>query len=625
MSSSRMEEPNLTLMKLKLGKAFFDNVVISKNPSRRVHTPLRGWGARLTLFYLLLIGAFFILCMRLFHLTIVQGKENRVLSENNRIKEVVIHAPRGILYDRMRKSLVENAVGARIVGPCEENCRPRLVSEAELTRSDELLHSVFWERDFLRTYLYPFEFSHVIGHLGEVSREEIGSPSYIYQSYLTGDRIGRMGLESAFEKHLRGSDGKELIEVDAQGKKMRSLGKVDPIPGKDLYLSLDVNMQKAAYMALGENPGAVVVSKPHTGEILAFVSTPGFDTNELNRGITEEKYRRLSKDDRPLFNRALSGVYPPGSTFKLISAVAALESGKVKADNTVEDTGILRVGEFSFANWYFTQSGGKDGMVDLTKALARSNDIYFYKLGETVGVSEIAKWGHKFGLGGKTGIELSGEAEGIMPDPGWRRKVRGLAWYLGDTYHLAIGQGELSTTPLQVNLWTNVIASEGVLCTPTLLRTHPSADGSELKSQPCRDLKIKKQTIEVITEGMYRACSKDEGWGYQGTGWPFFDFTILKETLSEEGGSGEKRRISIACKTGTAEVGDTAGKTHAWFTAFAPVGSIDSGNQNIKQDQENYITGDPEIVVTVLVEKGGEGSSVAGPIAKKVMEEWFKR
>ncbi len=602
-------------MKFKFGRAFVDNVTIFRSPSRKpMH--LRGWGIRLTFFYVFLIGSLFLLGVRLFHLTLVRGEENRSLSENNRVREITIHAPRGTLVDRRGQVLTRNLASWRIVGPCTGDCRPKLINESDLVADPLLLHSVFWERDYIRDYLYPYELAHVVGYLGEITAEEIASPAFLYQGYLSGDKIGRSGVEAAFESKLRGVNGKELIEVNAQNQKKRSLGQIDAVPGADIQLSLDIDLQKKANEALGETPGAIVVTKPKTGEILALVSNPGFDANEINLGVTGEKYKLLTGDDHPLFNRALSGIYPPGSTFKLVTAVAALESGKIKQDTLIEDVGILTVGKFSFANWYFTQYGGKDGQVDLVKGLARSNDIYFYKLGEVVGVDEISRWGRIFGVGEKTGIELLGEAEGIMPDPVWRKKVKGQDWFLGDTYHLAIGQGELGVTPLQVNLWTNTIAGGGIRCKPTVLKVRNSPQNT----QNCKELGIKKQTIKAITLGMQRACSPDGGWGYQGTGWPLFEFTVFKENLTESGGSGEKRRIPIACKTGTSEFGDPLGRTHAWFTAFAPLPA-----EALAETGLSTITGDPEIVVTVLVEKGGEGSSVAAPIAKKILEEWFRR
>jgi len=605
------------------GKVFGDTIEISKKRGATHPRQLTGWGARITLFYTCLMIFFFFLSIRLFHLTLVEGAQNRNLSEQNRVKTAVIHAPRGIFYDRRGVPLVQNVPAYRVTGPCIKNepCPTQFMTQEKLASSNLSRDSVYLERDFLRQYIYSFEMAHLLGYLGELSAEEVTNPFYTYQDYLTGDRLGRFGLEAQWEKNLRGIDGKELIEVDAAHNKIRTLGKIDAIPGTDITLAIDSDLQRIAYQAMGEYSGAIVVSKSKTGEILALVSTPSFDPNEFHKGLTTEAYQQLvTSPDRPLYNKATAGVYPPGSIFKPVVAVAALESGKVKPDTTFEDIGILRIGEFSFANWYFTQYGGTEGAVSLIKGLARSNDIYFYKIGETIGASFIAKWGKAFGIGTKTGIDYPVEAEGIMSDPVWRKKVLGTDWYLGDTYHLAIGQGDLAATPLQVNLWTNAISSGGVLCKPTLLKV----GSSQFADRSCTDLKIKKETIETITEGMRRACSRGDDVGYQGTGWPLFDFTVMRETLDDAGGKGEKRSVPVACKTGTAEFGDPDNKTHAWFTAFAPLRQ-GFGGQAPNSENIATITGEPEIVVTVLVEKGGEGSSVAGPIAKKILEEWFKR
>ncbi|MEK7165278.1 MAG: penicillin-binding transpeptidase domain-containing protein, partial [Patescibacteria group bacterium] len=355
--------------------------------------------------------------------------------------------------------------------------------------------------------------------------------------------------------------------------------------------------------------------------------------NEMEQGMAVKKYQDLSLDPAlPLFNRAVGGVYPPGSVFKIVPSIAALESKVITGETVYEDTGILRVNQFSFSNWYFSQYGKTEGFVDLRKGIARSNDIFFYRLGEATGDIGIAAWGKKLGLGEKSGIELTGEAEGIMPDRNWRKTVRNQEWYLGDTYHLAIGQGDLQVTPLQINRLTGVIAGGGVLCKPTLLKVAGlpvGAQGMSPDAGRCKDLGIKKETLKLITDGMERACSNDGGWGYQGTGWPLFDFTVMQEELGDAKGTGIRKRVPVACKTGTAEFGDPNGQTHAWFTAFAPIPESVAGGHGTGQapNSENIpmIIGDPEIVVTVFVEKGGEGSSVAGPIAKKVLEEWFRR
>ena len=310
--------------------------------------------------------------------------------------------------------------------------------------------------------------------------------------------------------------------------------------------------------------------------------------------MSQDEYGALmSSPDQPLFNRAIGGVYPPGSTFKIVTALAGLEEGVVNKSTIVEDTGVITVGSFSFPNWYFKQYGKTDGTVDVVKGIERSNDIFFYKAGEWLGITKISEWAKKVGVGKTLGIELSGEATGLMPDPTWKNKTfqtpqdieeKNNEWYLGDTYHVAIGQGYLLTTPLKVNAWTNSIASSGKLCRPTIKKV----ETGKLKMETCKDLKIKKETIDLVTQGMKKAC--EEG----GTGWPLFGFTV------------KNIPISVACKTGTAEYGDPGNRTHAWFTAFAPV--------------EN-----PEISVTVILEGAGEGSEKAAPVAKKILEEWFGR
>ncbi len=604
----------------KFGKAFTDNISRFRPRKRMIETKkLRGWGVRLTSFYILLLIFSFLLLVRLFHLTVVKGKENRELSDGNRIRTRVIHGPRGIIYDRYGKPLVENILGFRLTGDCGKDvCTREFINETQWKKTNMGSQPFYYERGYLRQYLYPKLLAHTLGYLGEISAAELENPYYIYQDYLMGDWVGRMGLEKNFEKKLRGVDGKELIEVDAQNRIVRTLGKVDPISGSDLYLSLDLQLQRIAYEAMGEYEGAVVVTRPLTGEVLALVSTPSFNPNIFGQSNSDiEVTKLLQSPDRPLFNRAVSGVYPPGSIFKPIVAVAGLETGKITKQTQYEDTGILRIGEFSFSNWYFTQYGGTEGWLNIVKAIARSNDIFFYKLGAVVGINDIAIWGKKFGIGKITGIELPNEAEGLMPDPVWRKQTTGADWYLGDDYHIAIGQGELQTTPLQVNAWTNAIASKGKLCPLTLFRSDKTKSGS---AGTCTNLNLKESTVDVIWEGMLAACSNAKDLPYQGTGWPLFDFTVNKEIFSGGVGQMETKKIPLACKTGTAEFGDPQNRTHAWFTAFGPLPA-----DKVRSLDTETVTGDPEIAVTVLVEKGGEGSSVAAPVAKKIFEEWFKR
>lgn len=572
---------------MKLGKAFSDSLILEEKTGRRkVKEPKLSWWigtGRALVFTTVYFVGFFLLLWRLFDLTAIRGRTFRSLADSNRTRELTSHAPRGILFDRTGRSLVTNTPQYRLHKPCapDEPCTQYISrQEGDQLIKEGLPDGWFLEKDFLRTYPFGADLSHLVGYLGELTSEEFEDDYYALRNYRIGDRVGRMGVEAVFEERLRGKDGKELVEVDAMGKIIRTLGAQESLPGEDIALSVDSSLSSvvASSFPLGER-GAVVVSKPATGEILALYSSPSFSPLILSPEI-------LNDPEKPLFNRAIGGVYPPGSTFKIVTALAALEEGAISAQTTVEDTGVITIGPFSFPNWYFLQYGRKEGIVDIVGAIKRSNDIFFYKTGEWLGITKLSTWARVLGVGRPLGIELAGEASGLMPDPTWKNLrfgtkedlvARNNEWYLGDTYHVAIGQGYLLTTPLQVNAWTNVVANKGKLCQPTIKKNQ----------EHCKDLKISQESIELVTKGMEEACATG------GTGWPLFDFMV-----------------PLACKTGTAEFGPSTdsgqAKTHAWFTAFAPVDN-------------------PEISVTVLVEGAGEGSSVAAPVAKKILEEWFGR
>jgi penicillin-binding protein 2 len=373
------------------------------------------------------------------------------------------------------------------------------------------------------------------------------------------DRHGVGGVEKTYDQLLSGVDGRELYEIDAQGQKLRLLGKREPVSGTDIQLTVDSRLNKVSLSAMGSGYGAVVVSNPISGEILALVSSPTFDPEKIS-GVLDDK-------SQPLFNRAITGTYPPGSTFKIVVATGGLEEKVIEPTTRIEDKGVLVIGEYRFPNWKWLKNGGVDGWLDLTGALQRSNDIFFYEVGGRLGVDGLTSWAGRFGLGKPLGIDLPQEASGVVPNALWRRD-HNINWYLGDTYHLAIGQGDLLVTPLQVNSWTSVIANGGKLCLP-----HLSG-----QNKNCKDLGIKKENIELVKKGMVAACAPG------GTAYPLFD-------------------LKMACKTGTAEFGDPNNRTHAWLTGFYPIES-------------------PKIAITVLVEAAGEGSDVAAPIVKKILEEW---
>lgn len=469
---------------------------------------------RLFWFYWLLILVMGIFGLRLVYLQIWEAKYYRLLADENRIKQEILPAERGKILDRFGEVLT--------------------LSEAN---------------------------AHVLGYVGEVSEEEV-------DKFYLGAVVGKMGLEKQYDQRLRGRDGLSILEQDAQGKVLRELRRIEPIQGEGLLTTLDAGLQAKAFELMDKRKGAVVISNPNNGEILALVSSPGFDAGNLPKFLTDK--------DLPLFNRAIGGEYPPGSVFKIVTATAALEEGRIDETTKIEDTGELRVGPYRFGNWYFDQYGRKEGWIEITRALGRSNDIFFYKLGEYLGINALADWARYFGLGSQTGIDLEGEVSGLIPDPEWKETVLKDQWYLGDTYISAIGQGNILTTPLQINQMIDVIASRGKLCKPFLVG-----------ESNCRKLDIQEKTLSLVTEGLRQVCETG------GTAWPFFDFPV-----------------GVAGKTGTAEFGQQEDKakikTHAWFSGYAPIDK-------------------PEISVTVLLEGAGEGSYQAAPVAKELLTYWFER
>lgn len=489
---------------------------------------------------------------RLIELQVIKGDYFKSLSENNRIKRVVIPAPRGLILARGGEILVGN-------------------------------------RGYIRDYPLGEAFGHVSGYLGEVGPGEVGKADPV--CFEKGARrlgllVGRGGLEEQYNCLLSGVDGEEVIEVDTAGKTVRVLGKIDPIPGGDLKTNIDYQLQIKTAAAMKGKKGAVIISDPK-GEILTLYSSPSFDPELFLPGSDKNTVSKILNDKNlPLFDRAIGGLYHPGSVFKPLVVISALEEGKIDKNFRYEDSGVLSVktlyGDFSYSNWYYLQYGKTEGEIGIVRAIARSTDTFFYKLGEMVGVEKLAEWMGKFGLDGRTGIDLPGEVKNLIPSPEWKLKEKGEKWFLGNTYHLSIGQGDLVLTPLSLSRIPSVVASGGKLCTPRIVNKE------SFVNKDCKDLKIKKETLDLVKEGMVGACSSG------GTGYTFFDWN--------EEGSPSTSSGPAACKTGTAETNED-GKTHAWFTLFVPADF-------------------PEIILTVLVEGGGEGSKVAGPIAREIMDFW---
>ncbi|MBI2641941.1 hypothetical protein HYW87_05145 [Candidatus Roizmanbacteria bacterium] len=393
-------------------------------------------------FFSFIVIFFLVIMLRLFQLTIVRGDYYKRISEQNRIREFIIEPKRGEIVDRKGFVIVKND------SPDTQQNESRLTSH--------------------RTYQDPETIAHLIGYRQKADKADFANDLCLYKLQ-SRDKVGKKGIEKLFECTLRGRHGKKLIEVDAKGNSIKTLSLLPPEDGKRVTLAFDSDLQKKAYELIKDKKAAVVGLKPTTGEVLVFVSSPSFnpqDFEDANESVTRQI---INGENKPLFNRASEGVYPPGSIFKPVVATAALEEKKITVDTLVEDTGQIKAGPITFGNWYFLQYGKTEGMIDVVKAIRRSNDIFFYKTGALVTTAKIKTWAEKFGFAQKTNIGFE-EAEGLVPSEFWKEEVLKDQWYLGDTYNLAIGQGFISVTPLQVAQATAVFANGGYLCSPQLLK-----------------------------------------------------------------------------------------------------------------------------------------------------------
>ncbi len=604
------ERNKITEESLNQSRLWQDSLV-GADPYTGRKTYISRW--RLVPIYTTGVVFFAVLLTRLFALQILEGQTFLAKALGNRSYSRIIYAPRGIIYDREGNILASNKPAFRMVAdptliPKEKKEEiARSLSKLLDTSSEEILRKlegdkivtikadverektitfIVNEKDYpgisvevvaLRKYTDPMVTSHLVGYVGQISKEELKVGAKV--GIRAGDNIGKIGVEEAYDTSLRGINGYELIKVDAAGKKEGVIYKQKPKTGSDLTLSLNLNLQKKAYQFLeeemsevGGSAGVAVVLNIKTGEILSLVSLPSFDSEKLSEGLSEEEYQKLASDpNRPFINRSISSSYPPGSTFKLVTAAAGLETGKLSADTKILDTGFITLGDTTFKNWYFSQYGKTEGELEITRAIARSNDTFFFRVGQILGEKLLQDFAVAFGLGEKTGVNLIGEQKGLVPTENWKLENKGEPWFPGNTLNMAIGQGDLLTTPMQIAVFTSAIANGGKIIQPQILKTDAAVINKENF--------VKEENLKLIREGMRKAAETG------GTAWPFFDF-----------------KVATAGKTGTSEV--PSGKPHAWFTAFAPYEK-------------------PEIVVTVLVEHGGEGSNVAAPVVRKILEEYF--
>ena len=520
----------------------------------------------------------------LLHLTIVKGEENRSLSDENRIRLVDIEQERGRILDRNGKVMADSErvyllkKGSKFTKVSEEQVNDLQSQGLASENFEGELGLIISE--VKRNYPQATASTHLVGYVSGPHETDADGGR---QQISPVEKIGRLGIEEYYNDFLRGKLGKKLVEVDSLGKKVTLLGQEEPQKGATINLTLDSALQKMVFDALKKGieavkvkKGAVIVQNPQNGEVLALVSIPSFDPDNIQKSTKD--------DNQPFYNRAISGVYPPGSVFKISTALAGLESGKITKDTKIEDVGEFNIGETKFANWYFLTYGKKDGVLKIERAIARSNDIFFFRVAERTGLDTIRQIAKKLGFGQKTGIDLPGEAFGLLPDEVWKDSTLKEQWFLGDTLHLAIGQGFMLSTPVQVNLMTSYMAS-GKIFKPHVVSKIENLPNEtkpvEISPKIIAENLVNDENLNIVRDGMKQACEQG------GTAFPFFTAPY-----------------KVGCKTGTAE--KALGNPHAWFTAFAPFDN-------------------PQITITVIIEDGGEGSVVAAPVAREILDWWFQK
>ncbi|MFN6566383.1 penicillin-binding protein 2 [Dendronalium sp. ChiSLP03b] len=553
--------------------------------------------------------------IRLAYLQIIEGPKLRQRAEANRIRMIPKQPERGNIFDRNGKILASTRysrsvylwpmahqklswsfVGQRlekILGIPQQEIEKKLqqaganssslvriardLNEAQITALKEYeneLQEVEIHTDAVRYYPHGKELAHVLGYTRELTAEQLNQKQQ--EGYQLGDVIGQMGAEKAYERILRGEWGGQQVEVDGAGRPLRVLGEKQAKAGKDLHLTIDLDIQKAAAKALGDRDGAIVALDPKNGAVLAMVSHPTFDPNIFSKQkLSQKDWETVQGADHPLVNRALSA-FPPASTFKIVTATAGLESGKFSPSTVLQTYGSLNIGGTRFGEW----NHAGFGPLGFVGALQWSSDTFFYQIGRGVGGSTLIEWTRKYGFGKKTGFEFSSEeTKGLVPDETWKQKVWKMPWTVGDSINMSIGQGALQTTPLQVAIMFAVPANGGYRVQPHLLK-----DNEQAKSWR-ESLNMKPTTVKILRDGLRKVVA-------EGTGKALNQPTIP----------------TVAGKSGTAEAWKGRVKqNHAWFGAYAPADK-------------------PELLIVAFAEhSGGGGGSIAAPMILKIMEDYFQR
>lgn len=556
-----------------------------------------------------------VLLGRLWQIQVLQGGRYLRQSEDNRIRDYVLTAPRGIMYDRKGRPLVTNRTSftvailplelrtpqlvlrrlAPILGMRPDEIRARMdsnrarpfepirvkrdvgtrvVAMIEENRMD--LPGVIILTEPIRQYLYGKMTAHVLGYIGEIDEDELRTKKS--EGYKLGDLIGKSGIEREYESVLRGTDGRMRMEVDALGRPLRVLARARAVPGRPIVLSLDLDLQRAAFEGLRDSRlgrGAAVAMDPRNGEVLAMASIPSFDPNLFAIGISQKDWQAISTHPlKPLLNRATATAFEPGSVFKLVTATAALERGIVNRRSTFNAPGYFRLGRWVFHDlraW---------GTVDFITGIAQSINVVFYTLGYRLGGEELARTARLFGLGERTGVDVPFEVPGLIPSPSTKQQLVGEPWYPGDSVNMSIGQGAVTVTPLQVARMASAIANDGRLYQPRVLLMRRDRDGTSHRTEPVlqRRISLKTTTFDTLHEGMRAVVER-------GTG----------RSAAVQG-------VTMAGKTGSAE--NPRGKPHAWFAGYAPAGA-------------------PRLVVVAFVEHGFRGSIAAAPVVRRIFQAAF--
>lgn len=570
------------------------------------------------------------LLFRLWYLQILKGDQYRAMSENNRLRFLPVAASRGTLMDRNGVIMVNNrpSFSLAIIPQEVKNIEETLERVATLLKLDREELAQRWEKSKGRARYYPvvvasninqdqveiveenrlilpgvevgvkpvreytFDNSsaHLLGYIGEISDKELEQPGY--KEFNPGDYVGKNGIERAWEMELHGADGGRQLEVDSRGRILRVLSENSPKVGNSLMLTIDNRLQRTAERAFGEQAGAAVVMNVNNGEVLAFVSNPTFDPSLFAGRIPTDIWKGYLEDKRrPLENKALTGQYPPGSTFKMITALAGLEAGVVNEHSSVFCNGAYELGGNKFRCW----SKNGHGSVNLKKSLKESCDVYYYQLGERLGVDRIAAMAERFMIGHDLGIGLPHEKKGLVPTTGWKLKRFGKKWYQGETLPVAIGQGYLLMTPIQLASMVATIANEGSVYRPHLVKSVLDPDGKVLKEfQPelLKSTGISAASFRKIKQGMFAVVNEPGGTGANARLW---DQRVAGKTgTSQVVKLGQDRKKAVAYHH----------KDHGLFVAFAPFDK-------------------PEIAVAVVVEHGGGGGAVAAPIAAQILRSYF--